>query len=102
METFHCKYDLLIAPVLSVPPFAVNRDDPPGWKRANRGDWFNPAVPFDITGQPAISIPCGFTPEGAPIGLQIIGPQGGDARVLRAARAFEKANPVGRNRPPLG
>ena len=100
MESFHQKYDVLIAPVLSVPPFSVGRDDPPGWKSNNRGGWFNPAVPFDMTGQPAISVPCGFSPEGGPIGLQIIGPQGGDALVLRVARAFEKANPAGRKRPP--
>ena len=99
METFHRKYDLLIAPVLSVPPFAVSCDDPPGWKHPS-GSWFNQTVPFDMTGQPAISVPCGFSPEGGPIGLQIIGPQRADALVLRAARAFEKANPVGRKRPP--
>ena len=99
MEIFHHKYDLLIAPNLLVPPFSVGRDDPPGWKRGDSGGWFRPTVPFDLTGQPAISVPCGFTPDGAPIGVQIIGPQGADALVLRAARAFEKANPIGRKRP---
>ena len=100
MEAFHTKYDLLIAPVLLVPPFSVGRDDPPGWKRGDSGGWFRTTVPFDMTGQPAISVPCGFTPEGGPVGLQIIGPQGADGLVLRAARAFEKAHPVGRQRPP--
>ena len=100
MEAFHEKYDLLIAPVLMVPPFAVGRDDPPGWKRSDSGGWFRTTVPFDMTGQPAISVPCGFTPDGAPVGVQIIGSQGGDGLVLRAARAFEKAHPVGRKRAP--
>ena len=100
MESFHRKYDVLIAPVLSAPPFSVGRDDPPGWKSKHSGGWFNPAIPFDMTGQPAISVPCGFSPDGGPIGLQIIGPQDSDALVLRVARAFEKANPVGRKRPP--
>ena len=101
MEEFHRKFDLLIAPTLMVPPFAVGRDNPPGWKRGDSSGWFKTTVLFDMTGQPAISVPCGFSPDGRPIGLQIIGPQGADALVLRAARAFEKANPVGRKRPPL-
>ena len=100
MEEFHHRYDLLIAPTLMVPPFAVGRDNPPGWKNRDSSWWFDTTVPFDMTGQPAISVPCGFSPDGGPIGLQIIGPQGADALVLRAARAFEKANPVGRKRPP--
>ena len=97
MEVFHAKYDLLLTPTVAVPPFQAGCDDPPGWERK---DWMNLMVPFDVTGQPAISVPCGFSPDGGPIGLQIVGRQGTDALVLRAARAFEKANPIGRARPP--
>ena len=102
MAEFHRRYDLLIAPVLAAAPFAVGRDNPPGWKTPTvSNDLFATTVPFDLTGQPAISVPCGFTPDGGPVGVQIVGRFGSDALVLRAARAFERANPVGRKRPPL-
>ena len=102
MAGLHERYDLLIAPTLASAPFAVGHDSPPGRGAAGAAsDVFAPTVPFDLTGQPAISMPCGFTANGAPVGVQIIGPLGRDALVLRAARAFERANPVGRKRPPL-
>ena len=69
--------------------------------RKGGSDWMATTFPFDLSGQPAISVPCGFTEEGGPVGLQIVGPRGADALVLRAARAFERANPVGRQCPPL-
>ena len=100
MATFHQKYDLLIVPTLACAPFAVGYDQPPHWKRAD-GEFMAMVAPFDLTGQPAISVPCGFSAKGGPIGLQIVGPFGSDALVLRAARAFERANPVGRLRPPI-
>lgn len=100
MAEFHTRYDLLIAPTLAAPPFDASSDTPPGWKSKD-SDFMSTTVPFDLTGQPAISVPCGFTADGGPVGLQIIGPVGSDALVLRAARAYEKANPVGRQHPPL-
>jgi len=102
MARFHSHYDLLITPSACVPPFACGRDDPPGWSARHTTRWMaDTLAPFDLTGQPAISVPCGFTPNGGPVGLQIVGPVGADALVLRAARAFERAHPVGRERPPL-
>ena len=59
------------------------------------------ATPFDLTGQPAISVPCGFTDLGAPVGLQIVGAYGEDALVLRTARAFEKAVKLEKVHPPI-
>lgn len=53
------------------------------------------------TGQPAITVPCGFTAEGLPVGLQIVGRRFADALVLRAAAAFEAAHPWAQHRPPL-
>ena len=100
MVTFHQKYDLLIVPTLACAPFVVGYDQPPHRKRAD-GDFMAMVAPFDLTGQPAISVPCGFSAKGGPIGLQIVGPFGSDALVLRAARAFERANPVGRLQPPI-
>ena len=57
--------------------------------------------PFNLTGQPAATVPCGFTAEGLPVGLQIVGGWHQDALVLRAAACFEAAQPWARQRPPL-
>ena len=57
-------------------------------------DWTPFTYPFNLTQQPAATIPCGFTRKGLPVGLQIVGPRYADALVLRAARAFESANPI--------
>ena len=56
-------------------------------------DWTPFSYPFNLTQQPAASVPCGLTAAGLPVGLQIVGPRYADARVLRAARAFEMAQP---------
>jgi aspartyl-tRNA(Asn)/glutamyl-tRNA(Gln) amidotransferase subunit A len=58
-------------------------------------------VPFNLTGQPAASLPCGFDAQGLPIGLQIVGRAYDDATVLRAARAFEQLQPWEDKRPAL-
>src|SRR5262249_61991371 len=63
--------------------------------------WLPFTIPFAITGQPAISVPCGFTAGGLPVGLQIIGRRHADAMVLRAAAAFEAARPWAERRPQL-
>ena len=57
-------------------------------------DWTPFTYPFNLTQQPAATIPCGFTKQGLPVGLQIVGPRYADALVLRAARAFETARPI--------
>lgn len=103
LDALHARYDLLVLPTVGTTPFAAERTSPPGWSTAHKGgsDWMATTFPFDLSGQPAISVPCAFTGEGGPVGLQIVGPRGGDALVLRAARAFERANPAGRQRPPL-
>ena len=100
MAAFHQKYDLLVAPTLTCAPFPVGHDQPPH-RESGDGEFMATVAPFDLTGQPAISVPCGFSTAGGPIGLQIVGPLGSDALVLRAALAFEKAHPVGSLRPPL-
>ena len=101
MAAFHARYDLLLTPGMCAAPFALERENPPGRRGRSAGRWFDTVFPFDLTGQPAISVPCGFTRGGGPVGLQIVGPRGGDALVLRAARAFEKAHPVRPEHPPL-
>jgi len=93
MNQFHRDYDLLITPTLSVPAFDVGKEFPEGVKRWI--DWTPFSFPFNLTQQPAASIPCGLTPSGLPVGLHIVGPRYADALVLRAARAFETARPIG-------
>jgi aspartyl-tRNA(Asn)/glutamyl-tRNA(Gln) amidotransferase subunit A len=93
MRRFHETYDLLLTPTLPLAAFAagVERPDP-----ARQPRWINWAPfsnPFNLTQQPAASVPCGLTAAGLPVGLQIVGPMHGDALVLRAARAFEAARP---------
>ncbi len=58
--------------------------------------------PFNVVGLPTISVPCGFTKEGLPIGVQITGPRGGEATVLRLAYAYEQATEWHKRRPNLG
>ncbi|MEN3951377.1 amidase [Iodidimonas sp. SYSU 1G8] len=93
MAAFHKDFDLLLAPVTPVPPFKAGRGiyGPEG--EAYKRTWTPFTFPFNITGQPAASVPCGFTKAGLPIGLQIVGPWGSEALILRAARALESVRP---------
>jgi aspartyl-tRNA(Asn)/glutamyl-tRNA(Gln) amidotransferase subunit A len=99
MAEFHQKYDLLLTPMMPIPALPVGQDlNDPATER-HWIDWSPFSYPFNMTRQPAASIPCGLTGTGLPIGLQIVGPLYADARVLRAARAFETTQPE--RRPPL-
>jgi aspartyl-tRNA(Asn)/glutamyl-tRNA(Gln) amidotransferase subunit A len=93
MSRFHAEWDLLVTPTVPIPPFAAGRDVPEGWPEPGWPSWTPFTYPFNLTQQPAASVPCGFTAAGLPIGLQIVGPRYGDALVLRAARAYEAAHP---------
>ena len=77
---------------VAVAAFDVGLEFPPGKKRWI--DWTPFSFPFNLTQQPAASIPCGLTKAGLPVGLHIVGPKYNDALVLRAARAFETARPI--------
>ena len=90
MKAFMHDHDFLVTPMIAVPPFDtphVTPYDPDGklWM-----EWTPFTYPFNLTQQPAASVPCGFTSDGLPIGLQIVGRHGDDARVLQAAHALEK------------
>ena len=92
MNLFHREFDLLVTPTLTVAAFDVGQESP---DKDNRWtDWTPFTFPFNLTGQPAASIPCGFTKAGLPVGLHIVGPRYADALVLRAARAFESVRPI--------
>lgn len=99
MAEFHRRYDLLLTPMMPVPALPVGQDlnDPSVEK--SWIDWSPFSYPFNMTRQPAASVPCGLTGAGLPIGLQIVGPLYAENRVLRAARAFEATQP--QRRPPL-
>ncbi|WP_100444487.1 amidase [Glycomyces xiaoerkulensis] len=93
MGEFHTHHDVLITPTVAVQPFEAGHDVPPGsglptWQR-----WAGFSYPFNMTQQPAISVPVGFTSSGVPVGMQIIGPRHSDDLVLAVAKLAEEANP---------
>jgi aspartyl-tRNA(Asn)/glutamyl-tRNA(Gln) amidotransferase subunit A len=90
MGEFHTRYDLLLTPTLPIPAFEAGVEVPPGWPRERWTSWTPFTYPFNMTQQPAASVPCGFA-EGLPAGLQIVGPRHADNRVLAAAHAFQQA-----------
>ncbi len=95
---FHQHFDLLLTPTMPVPALPAGQDLHDPATERHWIDWSPFSYPFNMTRQPAASIPCGVTGAGLPIGLQIVGPLYGDARVLRAAQAFETTQPE--RRPP--
>lgn len=99
MGLLHERYELLVTPALPIPAFEAGRDVPAGWHSEDWTSWTPYSYPFNLTQQPAISVPCGFTAEGLPIGLQLIGPRHSDARVLTAAAAYESATDWHLSRP---
>ena len=96
MRQFMQRYDLLLTPSVAVPAFDALPVGHITMDPATMLDWTPFSYPFNLTQQPACSIPCGLTSDGLPIGLQIVGPMFGDAIVLRAARAYESACPIPR------
>jgi aspartyl-tRNA(Asn)/glutamyl-tRNA(Gln) amidotransferase subunit A len=96
MAEFHRRYDLLLTPSVAVPALEAGRllVDPATQKQWV--DWAPFSYPFNLTRQPAASVPCGLTKTGLPIGLQIVGRMYDEPLVLRAAQAFERAQPFAR------
>jgi len=94
MNHFHEKYDLLLTPTLPLPAFDAGVEVADVMKERRWTDWTPFSYPFNLTQQPAASIPCGLTRDGLPVGLQIVGARYQDALVLRAARAFESLQPI--------
>jgi aspartyl-tRNA(Asn)/glutamyl-tRNA(Gln) amidotransferase subunit A len=94
MNRFHETYDLLVTPTLPLPAFATGKETSNLLREKRWTDWTPFSYPFNLTQQPAATIPCGLTKKGLPVGLHIVGPRYADALVLRAARAFESAHPI--------
>lgn len=103
MWRFMANYDLLLTPTLAVPPFPVHTQGPEiiDGRMVAPTRWLAFTFPINMTGQPAASIPAGFTDSGLPVGLQIIGRHLDDPTVLRASAAFEAASPWKDKWPPL-
>ena len=100
MET----YEFLVLPVAQVPPFDVKQryvTEINGVRMKNYIEWMKSCYYITVTGHPAISVPCGFTPEGLPVGIQIVGRHRDDLGVLQLARAFERATGFWKHRPPV-
>jgi aspartyl-tRNA(Asn)/glutamyl-tRNA(Gln) amidotransferase subunit A len=97
-------YDVLLCPTVAVPPFEVGIEGPTqiAGRPVDRRAWIAMTPLFNLTGQPAATVPCGFTGDGLPIGLQIVGRRFAEDIVLRASAAFEAARPWVQRRPPVG
>lgn len=93
MRVFHEQWDLLITPTLATTAFTAGDEIRQGVDKKRWMEWTPFSIPFNLTQQPACSVPCGFSDEGLPIGLHIVGPMHDDKTVLRAAAAFESVQP---------
>ena len=93
MSRFHETYDLLLTPTLPIPAFKAGQETPGPVTDARWAVWTPFTFPFNLTQQPVASVPCGFTADGLPAGMQIVGARYADMLVLQAARAYETACP---------
>ena len=104
VRTFMGKYEFFVLPVSQVPPFDLNQPyvtEIDGVRMGSYIDWMKSCYFISVTGNPAISVPCGFTPEGLPVGIQIVGRHRCEWSVLQLAYAFERSTGVGKRRPDL-
>jgi aspartyl-tRNA(Asn)/glutamyl-tRNA(Gln) amidotransferase subunit A len=102
MGEFHRRYDVLVSPTLPIPAFPTGQDAPDGWPSPDWTSWTPYTYPFNLTQQPALSVPCGFTAAGLPVGLQVVGPRHSDALVLRVGQAYQAATDWHLRTPTLG
>ncbi|MEZ5826722.1 MAG: amidase family protein [Geminicoccaceae bacterium] len=93
MQLFFSDHDLLLTPSVALPAFAAGHEVPPESALERWVEWAGFSYPFNLTQQPAISVPAGTTKAGLPAGLQIVSAKHADGLVLRAAAAFERARP---------
>ena len=103
IHDFFADYDFLLTPTVSVAAFPAELLQPLHWPQ-HPWDWLSWAefsYPFNWSGNPAASVPAGFTPDGLPVGLQIVGRRFDDLGVLQASAAFEAVQPWAQHRPPL-
>ncbi len=96
MREFMTRYDLLVTPAVAIPAFEARPAGAVPMTPESMLSWTPFSYPFNLTQQPAITIPCGLTAAGLPVGLQIVGRAHDDMTVLRAARAYESVHPAPR------
>ncbi len=104
VRTFMERYEFMIFPVSQIPPFDVNQPyitEINGVEMETYIDWMKSCYYITAAGLPAISVPCGFTPQGLPVGVQIVGRHQDEMGVLQLAHAFEQATETWRNHPPM-
>ena len=94
MKEFHCLYDLLLTPSLPITAFAAGSEVADPTSQERWPDWTPFSYPFNLTQQPAASMPCGLSGEGLPVGVQVVGPMHRDGLVLSACRAYESRCPI--------
>jgi amidase len=104
VAAWFAQYDYLLCPVSQLPPFDVTIPWPTevaGEPMETYIDWMKSCSRITVTGHPAISVPAGFTDDGLPVGLQIVGRRHADFAVLQLAHAFEQATSYWKERPPI-
>lgn len=99
MGRFHDTYDLLLTPTMPITAFEAGAEVPVGWPQRRWTSWTPFTYPFNLTQQPAASVPCGFTSAGLPVGLQVVGARHSDPLVMAASKAFQDARPWMSRRP---
>lgn len=104
MREFMRDFDILVTPSMPSTAFTAGLDEPDNWERKTIAalDWTPFTFPFNITGQPAATLPAGFDRQGLPIGMQVVGRWRDDPTVMRVSRAFEAAQPWAGLRPQVG
>jgi len=101
-QRFLERYQFFVLPSTQVPPFDVTQEfvrEVEGVKMETYIDWMKTCYYISALGNPAISVPCGFTAEGLPVGMQIVGRHQGEWELLRIAHAYEQATGFGKRRP---
>ena len=104
MNSFMDTYEFLVLPVTQVTPFDITKPyitEINGTKMTTYLDWMRSCYYISVTGLPAISVPCGFTSDGLPVGIQIVGRHRHDIGLLQLAHAFEQATGFWQQRPPI-
>ena len=96
MRQFMQRFDLLVTPSVSIPAFDALPAGHSALSPESMLGWTPFSYPFNLTQQPASTIPCGLTRDGLPMGLQLVGPMFGDALVLRASKAYENVRKIAR------
>jgi aspartyl-tRNA(Asn)/glutamyl-tRNA(Gln) amidotransferase subunit A len=99
MSRFFLKYDLLVTPTMPIVAFPAGQEVPDGWPRRRWMSWTPFTYPFNMSGIPAVTVPCGFNSAGLPIGLQFLATRHADWLAISSARAYQQAAPLTQRRP---